>query len=124
MGVRQGRLAPCPASPNCVASQEPNPERRTPPFACSGPPDEAMARLRAIIKSMPRARIVKEEPDYLRAEFASRVFGFVDDLELWHDRKAGVIQVRSAARTGYWDLGVNRERVAQLRALFNHSAAN
>lgn len=124
LGVRHGGLAPCPRSPNCVASQEMISDHAVSPIRFSGSPAEAMARLRDIIKSLPRARIIRKEPDYLRAEFSSRVFGFIDDLELWHDRKAGVIQVRSAARTGYWDLGVNRERVETLRALFKAGAAN
>ncbi len=47
--------------------------------------------------------------------FKSRVFQFIDDLELFLDPLNGIISIRSAARTGYWDFGVNRRRVEQLR---------
>jgi len=53
----------------------------------------------------------------VRAEFRSRL-GFVDDVEFRIDEAAGVIHVRSASRTGYWDLGVNRRRVEAIREAF------
>ena len=54
----------------------------------------------------------------LRAEFRTRL-GFVDDLEFLVDEDRGVVQVRSASRTGYWDLGVNRKRVEALRKAYS-----
>jgi uncharacterized protein (DUF1499 family) len=64
---------------------------------------------------MPRSRVVTEQADYIHAEFASAVFGFVDDVEFRVDAAAHLIHVRSAARTGYFDLGVNRRRVEDIR---------
>jgi uncharacterized protein (DUF1499 family) len=40
----------------------------------------------------------------------------VDDVEFCLDEKAGVIHVRSAARLGRKDFGVNRQRVKPIRA--------
>jgi uncharacterized protein (DUF1499 family) len=37
-------------------------------------------------------------------------------VEFWLDTPAGVIQVRSASRLGYSDLGVNRDRIDGIRA--------
>ena len=65
---------------------------------------------------MPRATIVRHEPDYLYAEFRSRRMGFVDDVEFTYDDRAGLIQVRSASRLGRGDLGVNRKRIEAIRA--------
>ncbi len=108
------RLAPCPGSPNCVSSRETHPDRRVEPLAA---PEGAIAAARRAIEKMPRARVVEEESEaYLRAEFRSRLFGFVDDLELALDREAGVLEVRSASRVGHSDLGANRRRVEELRA--------
>jgi uncharacterized protein (DUF1499 family) len=45
--------------------------------------------------------------------------GFVDDAELYLDRNANVIQVRSASHWGYGDLGVNRQPIETIRAKFN-----
>ena len=48
----------------------------------------------------------------------SRVFEFVDDLELQIEPSQAVIHVRSAQRTGRYDFGVNRRRVEVLREAF------
>ena len=39
----------------------------------------------------------------------------MDDLSLRLEAETGLVHVRSASRTGYWDLGVNRRRVEALR---------
>ena len=66
---------------------------------------------------LPRTKIITSTDDYLHAECSSAVFGFVDDLELHLRRGENLIAVRSAARLGHGDFGVNRKRVEQLRAL-------
>ena len=69
--------------------------------------------------NLPRTRIVTETDDYLHAECRSAFFGFVDDLELHLRPTQGIIAVRSAARLGHSDFGVNRKRVENLRALLH-----
>jgi uncharacterized protein (DUF1499 family) len=120
LGVHDGRLAPCPDSPNCVCSQCDDPEHHVEPLRIEGPPGEAWTRLREALTARPRTVIVAEEGDYLRAECTSRIFRFVDDVEFLLDREAGVIHVRSASRAGHSDLGVNRERVEEIRAALAH----
>ena len=68
---------------------------------------------------MPRTKIVTENETYLYAEFASNLMGFVDDVEFYLDKTAGVIHVRSASRLGQSDLGVNRQRIEAIRAASN-----
>jgi len=63
--------------------------------------------------------IITEEGSYLHAETRSFLFRFVDDVEFMMDTDSRVIHVRSASRTGYSDLGVNRRRVERLRRAFN-----
>lgn len=58
-----------------------------------------------------------ETENYLHAECRSTLIGFVDDLELHLRPAARVIAVRSAARIGRSDFGVNRRRVETLRAV-------
>ena len=74
------------------------------------------------MSQMPRTTLVTENQNYLHFECRSRLFRFVDDLEFLIDPDARVIQVRSASRVGYSDLGVNRARVNQVRVAFesNH----
>jgi uncharacterized protein (DUF1499 family) len=68
---------------------------------------------------MPRTTIVTLEEDYIRAEFKSRIFGFVDDVEFWFDDEQKVIHFRSASRVGYSDLGANRKRMEKIRERFH-----
>jgi len=111
-----GILTPCPSSPNCVSSRDPNPARRVSPIPFAGDSASGWSRLRKVIAEMKGARIAKEESGYLHAEFRSALFGFVDDMEFRMDEAAGRIDVRSASRTGYYDFGVNRRRVEEIRA--------
>ena len=115
LGVRDGRLAPCPSTPNCVSSLEPAGSHGIEPLPLAGPAATAVARLAQIVRSFPRAAIVRESATYLHAEFTSAFFRFVDDVEFLVDETAGVIHVRSASRLGSSDLGVNRRRIEAVR---------
>lgn len=116
-------LAPCPDTPNCVSSQTTGPARRVEPIAFAGGADAALARLKGVIAELPRARLVAEEGLRLRAEFTSRVFRFVDDVDFVIDPEACVIHVRSASRVGWYDFGVNRRRVEAIRRAFEAHAS-
>ena len=72
-----------------------------------------------MILALPRSRIAAEGPGFLHAEFRSMIFRFVDDGDFVVDEAAGVIHVRSAARVGSSDLGVNRRRVEEIRQRLN-----
>ena len=113
------RLGPCGDRPNCVSSVETREEFTVEPLAFGGAPEEAFERARRAVESLPRTRLVVSEAGYLHAECSTALLGFVDDLELELDSEAGVIHVRSASRTGYSDLGVNRKRVERLRELLS-----
>ena len=113
--MTQGRLPPCPSSPNCVSTDARDAEHAIAPFELALPPVRAWDAARAAVLELPRTTIVRERPDYLHAECRSALFGFVDDLELQLRPERGVIAVRSASRVGYGDLGVNRRRVESLR---------
>ena len=119
VGPAMGRLADCPDSPNCVSSLAPASDAQHHVAALPLAVDRglAMVWLRRSALELPGAELAAMGPDYLRVECKSRVFGFVDDLELSLDPEAPVVQVRSASRLGYGDMGVNRERVEALRLL-------
>ena len=113
LGVQDGRLAPCPDSPNCVNSQASDSEQYVEPLPLKGSPSQTQARLIAILAREPRVRLVEQDKRYLRAEFSSRVLRFVDDVEFLIGEQA--VDVRSASRLGYADFGVNRQRIEHLR---------
>ena len=114
-----GTLAPCPASPNCVTSLAAAASRHAvEPMRFQGEPEIAWERLRALLISLPGAHPAGERPGYLRVEFRSRLFGFVDDAEFLLDAPNRRIDVRSASRVGWSDLGANRRRIAALTRRF------
>ena len=122
LGLREGKLKPPSKTPNSVSSQAAlwpdNPQRQraaTAPLALRGDGPATIDRLARLIEAMPGARIVERRPDYLYAQFTTKLMRFVDDVELWFDPAAGVIQVRSASRVGHGDRGVNRARVEAIR---------
>ena len=118
LGVKDGSLARCKRTPNCVSSQaDPgDAEHYIAPIAFKGGADRAMAAVRKAVEGMARATVIRSEANYLYAEFRSKLMGFVDDVEFLFDEAAGVIHVRSASRLGRRDFGVNRERIEALRA--------
>jgi uncharacterized protein (DUF1499 family) len=121
LGVKDGRLAPCPSSPNCVSSQADDEQHRMEPIPFSVSPQEAMNRLKSALASMPRLKIVAEADNYLHAEATSLVFRFVDDVEFSIDEHGKVVHFRSASRAGYSDLGANRKRMEQIRQAFERA---
>jgi uncharacterized protein (DUF1499 family) len=123
LGASDGRLAPCPDTPNCVCSQASDDPHRIEPLSYDGSAEEAMARLKAALAALPRTRVVAETADYLHAECTSLLFRFVDDVEFLLDRERKVIHFRSASRVGHSDLGVNRRRMEALRHAFSDGTA-
>lgn len=113
LGVRDGRLAACKRSPNCVSSQA-NPSDLEHYIA---PIHGRMAAVRKAVESLPRTTIVRAGENYLYAEFRTRLMRYVDDVEFFFD--GSVIHVRSCSRLGRRDFGVNRRRVEELRALIS-----
>jgi len=118
LGVVEGRLAPCPESPNCVSTQAQDAVHRMEPISCSGSAADALARIKAVIVSRPRTKIVTEKGNYLHVEFTSALFRFVDDVEFLIDEPNGRVHFRSASRVGYGDLGANRKRMEAIVAEF------
>lgn len=112
-------LPPCPPTPNCVCSEDPDPAHQIPPLAFTGPPEAAMERLRRVVLSFPGTTEVRGDPGHLRVICRTRLLRFVDDVEFRLDAEKSVIHVRSASRVGYSDLGTNRRRVERIRAAFN-----
>jgi len=123
LGIKDGRLAPCPQTANCVSSQSQDSTHQIAPLTYREDSATAFAKLKQLIRGMERTAIVTEDAHYLYAEFTTPLLGFVDDVEFYLDEAAGVIHVRSASRLGESDLGVNRKRIETLRTRFNELEA-
>ncbi len=116
LGINNSKLATCPMSPNCVSSDAANADHHIKPFHLVGSPAEVWQITQAFVAALPRTKIITAESNYLHAECSSALFGFVDDFELHLRPEERMMAVRSAARVGYTDFGVNRKRVEQLRS--------
>jgi uncharacterized protein (DUF1499 family) len=117
-GATDDRLSPCPKSPNCVSSLSEDKTHYVEPLTYKATLQEAREKLISVINAMKRTEIVTAEINYIHATFKSGLFRFVDDVEFSFDDQKKVIDVRSASRTGYSDLGVNRRRVEEIRKRF------
>jgi uncharacterized protein (DUF1499 family) len=126
LGVRNGRLTPCPEDKStCVCSQQQAdvPGELGPqhvhPFKYAGSPGDAMTRLLAVLLEEPRCTLVTQTRDYVYAEFQTDLLGMIHDVEFLVAPAESVIHVRSAARLGPSDFGMNRARLETLRERFD-----
>jgi len=119
IGIKEGKLAACPDKPNCVSSMTEDKSHFIEPFTYSGSSEKAKNAILDIVKSLDRTKIISQSDNYIHAEFRSKLFRFVDDVEFLIDDRIKTVHVRSASRTGYSDMGVNGKRIESLRVLFN-----
>ena len=115
--VRDRRLSPCPSSPNCVGTLDDSESHAIAPYRYGKSLNEAKTVLKQIFSEFSRTELVKEEDVYLHYEVRSFLFRFVDDVEFVFDDVSKIIHFRSAARRGYYDFGVNRRRMEEVRRL-------
>lgn len=120
VGINNDELKPCPSSPNCVSTADKN-SHSIASFNLAIPPGQAIEAIATELNKLPRVKIATQEERYLRAEFTSAIFRFVDDVE-FYVHEDGKLSVRSASRVGYSDLGENRSRVEKLRTIFRDKA--
>jgi len=115
-------LPPCPSSPNCVSTLATD-SHAIAPLRYTSTQEEALQRLLAVLRAIPRTTIIESGHDSVRAEFRTRIFRFVDDAQFVFDQKAKTIHFRSASRIGYSDMGVNRRRMEEIRQAFDEPDA-
>jgi uncharacterized protein (DUF1499 family) len=102
-----------------VSSQASDAEHFIQPMRVIGPLGDTQNRLLRILESSDRTKIVTIQDDYIRAEFRSAFFRFVDDVEFFFREQNGaetIVDVRSASRVGHSDFGVNRKRIEKIRS--------
>ena len=107
LGLNDGHLRPCPSPAHCAMR-----------LWSVSDTNAAMAVLEQQLNSTPGNAVVISDPakGYLHATATSRLFGFVDDVELSSNATLGMITARSESRLGDSDLGVNGRRLDQLAA--------
>jgi len=122
LGINNGQFILCKKTPNCVNSQATDEKHFIEPIHFIGERQGAQDRLLKILKNWKRTNIIVVQQNYIRVEFTSQIFRFVDDVEFYFpSTKAGklTLHVRSASRVGHSDFGVNRKRIEQIRNQFH-----
>lgn len=110
LGVVDERLTPCPDKPNCVSSFG-NKEQYIDPLVSQ----RKLEEIKNLILKLDNVKLISQTQNYLHFTFASSLFNFTDDLEIYFvDKK---YHIRSSSRVGYSDLGANRKRVEKLREI-------
>lgn len=119
LGVMDGQLQPCPDKPNCVYSMSTDERHAVSPILVNASEKDAKLAIMGALEQV-NGKVVEVRNDYIKAEFESRLFRFVDDVEFYFPRtdpNQTLIHIRSASRVGYSDMGVNRERVEKIREI-------
>lgn len=116
LGVVDGKLRGCPSSPNCVSGFALDEEHKIGSLKYSSSKEELFAKLKSVIEKMDGTKIVVEMHNYLYAEFTSKLFRFVDDVEFLLEDETKTLHFRSASRLGHSDLGVNRKRIETIKS--------
>jgi uncharacterized protein (DUF1499 family) len=122
LGVMSDQLTPCPSKPNCVSSQATDKDHYIHPINFTGTPQDAQDKLLQILSALERTKVIVVQDNYIHVEFTSKIFKFVDDVEFYFpptNTEQIIINVRSASRIGYSDLGANQQRIEQIRIQFN-----
>ena len=119
IGLQDGKLSPCPSSPNCVSTQSSDPQHKIEALSFRGSKAQTMAAVVAVVGKMKRTTIITQREDYLHVEYRTKM-GFVDDVEFFLDEAHQTVHFRSASRVGYSDLGVNRKRMEEFTTLYRN----
>ncbi|MGP4076518.1 DUF1499 domain-containing protein [Halobacillus sp. K22] len=111
LGVKDGSLAECPNSPNCVSTQTEQSDKYMEPLPFHGDLNSTKEILKKVLKEMDRTTVEGEEDQYIHAIVVTKLLRFKDDIEFYLDEADQQVHFRSASRTGYSDMGVNRKRM-------------
>ncbi len=105
----------CPPLPNCVSTEASTFIHKIDHFPLTLPFEEAWPLVIESIEQLPNTEIAHQYPGYIYAKSYSKVFHFVDYLEVLHRADTQTLSVRSGSLLGISDLFVNYFRTEALR---------
>ena len=108
-------LGSCLPLPNCVSSNASISYNRIEPFELAMAKVDAWPLIRQAVLEIPRTVIDEEADDYLHAKTSSKLFRFVDNMELLYDPDKKLVSIRSSSVLGLYDMGANRRKIESLR---------
>lgn len=119
IGVKDGKLAEMPSSPNAVSSQTDVEEKRVEPLPFKGNLQASKSAVLNVLKQYGDTEIVTNSGNYIHAVHTTKAMKFRDDLEFYFAENESLIHFRSASRVGYSDRGLNRERYQKITSLYS-----
>jgi len=120
IGLINQKLSPCPDKPNCINSEF---KDDTTHFVDAmtyqeKSTDQVIQAIEiAIQKTGGEITAINEK--YIAATYKSKLFRFIDDLEIRLDDDDKLIHFRSASRVGRSDLGINIKRINLIKTELN-----
>lgn len=119
LGYKEGQLAPMPDKPNAVSSQTNIVEKRVDTLPYKSNSEETIKLVLSVLNSMGNNEVQVQESHYIYSVFTTATLHFHDDVEILLDEKNKQVHFRSQSRAGSSDLGLNRKRYEQFKALYN-----
>ncbi|PLX70456.1 MAG: DUF1499 domain-containing protein [Denitrovibrio sp.] len=116
--INTDKLLKCGNRPNCVSSTDDREKFSIDPLYFNDSPEEAMDRLVQVLNNQDRTEVLEVLPTRIHALRKSAFFGFKDDMFFVLAKEQGIIHLRSSARLGYSDFGVNRKHIEKIREEF------
>ena len=101
--------------PNWVSSRATDSQHKVSPinFCCA----YMRNHIKDVVLNLPNTILVSETDNYLHFTVSTYCCKFIDDVEFFIDHDKGITEVQSASRVGYYDFGVNRQRIENIRKL-------
>jgi uncharacterized protein (DUF1499 family) len=124
IGMTEGKLAPCPDSPNCVSTQSEEKGHAMKPLPYLQTREASREKILSILKDMKRTEIVKLTESYIHVECRTALLHFTDDVAFFLDDTTRVVHFRSASRVGYYDFGLNRRRMKRISEKYLEAVEN
>lgn len=115
------KLLLCGNKPNCISSVDKRDKYAAAPLSFTGSKDNAVSALAELIGKLENTAVIDVTDSRLHAVRTSKIFGFKDDLFFVFEDD-GTVNVRSSARSGYYDFGVNRKEMEKIRQKWNSLA--
>jgi uncharacterized protein (DUF1499 family) len=119
LGHKEGKLAAMPDKPNAVSSQTDIGDKRVEALPYKASREETLSAVIATFNTMGSNELQARDSHYLYTVFTTAALRFHDDVEVLLDDQTQQVHFRSQSRAGRSDLGVNRKRYEQFKALYN-----
>lgn len=118
IGHKAGQLAAMPDKPNAVSSQTDDLDKRVEPLPYKKNSEETLSSVLNAFNKMGNNQLQVQERHYIYTIFTTPTLHFHDDVEVLLDEQTKQVHFRSQSRSGHSDLGLNRARYEEFKAIY------